>query len=72
MAAGKRREERQRVVDQALWVGLMFGDWGTAWAQRQYVLTGEMPDGSERQIPYVPGVDEKVAEIERNGGRLIV
>jgi hypothetical protein len=72
MAQGRRREERQRVIEQAAWVGALFSDLATPYAVAQFLKTGQLPDGSERQLPYLAAVEEKVAEIERNAGRLIV
>lgn len=67
MSAGKRLEERQRVIELAGWVGAMFGDNATKYAVYQYVRTGAMPDGSDKIMPDNPEVDAKVAEIERTG-----
>lgn len=71
MAAGRRSEERQRVVELAGWVGALFGENATKYAIYQYVKTGAMPDGSDKIMPDNPEVDAKVAEIEATG-RLIV
>lgn len=72
MAHGRRREERQRVVDQAQWVGAMFGDLASAYAIDQYLRFGQMPDGSDKKMPHMPEVDAIEAEIRANGGKLVV
>lgn len=70
MAGGRRREERQRVIDLAGWVGAMFGKPVTEYAIHQYLRKGAMSDGSEREMPASPEVDELAAKIEANGGVL--
>lgn len=70
MACGRRREERQRVVEHAGWVGAMLGGRATPWAAEQYRRRGHMPDGSDQAMPYDPAVEAKVAEIQANGGKL--
>lgn len=71
LAHGRRREERQRIVEQAQWIGILFGERGTGWAVRQFVRTGELPDGSDREMPYDPAVEAKVAEIVAAGGKVV-
>jgi hypothetical protein len=71
MAAGRRREERTRVVELAGWVGALFGESASAYAIHQFVKNGAMPDGSDQKMPDDPEVDAMVAKIERDGGLIV-
>ena len=69
MAHGRRREMRTHAVAQAMLV------WSLSemdeYCVFNYLRYGELQI-SDGRIPYVPGVDEKIAEIYANNGKLIV
>jgi hypothetical protein len=73
MEAGRREQERQRVLDLAAWVWALTSEDGVSeWEQAQYIRFGSLPAGGECPAPHIPGLEEKIREIEENGGRLIV
>lgn len=67
MAAGRRREERERTTELAMWVWALTGDIVTEWGVGQYWVRGTMPSDEDRKIPANPDVERKVAEIHRLG-----
>jgi hypothetical protein len=70
MAQGRRREMRTHAVAQAVLVWSLsdMDEEGIA----HYLRCGEIHTNTESpHLPFVPGVDEKVAEIQKHG-RLIV
>lgn len=72
MAQGKRREERIRAYQLAAVVWTLANEPLTEATLHEFVRCGALSGGPDKRIPHVPGVDEKVAEIHANGGRLII
>lgn len=71
MAAGKRREERERVWEQAMWVWAVVSDAVSPWGVGQYMQRGRMPSEADNRMPHDPEVERKAAEIARNGGKVV-
>jgi len=73
MAVGRREEWRQMLLAHGWVIGQLFEDHSAGEAQiEQFIRTGNPGDASEAKEPHNPAVDEKVAEILRNGGKVIV
>lgn len=58
-------------VHQAQLVWALFSD-ETKINLAEYVKRGQMTNLAAMPLPYVPGVDEAIAAIEANGGKLII
>jgi hypothetical protein len=69
MATGRQRHERYLVFAQAQLVGALFTE--NRIDHETFIATGTLASPA-KQLHYVPGVEEKIREIERNGGKLIV
>ena len=69
MAQGRRGEMRQHALAQAMLV------WTVAdmdeYAVGRFMQFGQIGVRDET-LPHLPGLDEKIAEIQANGGKLIV
>ena len=69
MLTGRQHEQRMHAIAQAALVW-MAGDMTTDGIEC-FLHFGELATPSE-DLPYMPGVDEKIAEIQASGGKLIV
>jgi hypothetical protein len=72
MAAGKRREQRTRVYEQSGMIWTLMNAPLTEAQVAEFIRCGAFPSPADKRLPYMPEVDAKVLEIERNGGKLIV
>jgi hypothetical protein len=73
MATAKRRDARKLALAHAQLVLLMFGDKINGERLSEFIRCGDViPGGPSKQLPYDPDVEAKLAEIEANGGKLIV
>lgn len=54
-----------------MWVWALTTDVVTEWGVGQFWLKGRMPSAEDLRVPYDPDVERKVAEIHRNGGKVV-
>lgn len=68
MAVAKQRHDRSLVAAHSKLIGSMFN--GDAIDIKAFIYRGQL--GGFARMPFMPEVEMKVAEIEANGGKLIV
>lgn len=71
MAEGKRKHDRENIINHAAIIWRMAGGEMTKMCTQDFLRYGQMGSGATADV-YDPEVEKKVAEIQANGGKLIV
>lgn len=71
MAQGRREEERELILSQRWAIGSLFGEEQPTPRQLEEFLAYGVPAGAAREERHRELVDAKIAEIKRNGGKVV-